>query len=228
MSVAMPASNPASVCSKADAGGGYSIGWVKAGEWLEYTVNVANAGNYQLDLRAAADWAYGGTFHVEFNGVDKTGPLAFPATGGWHRVDDGTKQRWTVADANDTADHSLVTPAFTVNAAFKVTFDHRYSFESSGGANYDGAVLEATADDGATWQDVGALASPGYTGIIDFNDSTNPERSSRGGSVLRKPLPTSTCAGCLKVPIRFRTPAALTAVFPPIAASTCPRSVVGT
>jgi len=25
----------------------------------------------------------GGTFHLEFNGVDKTGPMTIPDTGGW-------------------------------------------------------------------------------------------------------------------------------------------------
>ena len=36
----------------------------------EYTVNVATAGNYNVDVRAASMLA-GGTFHIEFNGVDK-------------------------------------------------------------------------------------------------------------------------------------------------------------
>src|SRR5262245_25991576 len=32
----------------ADAGGGYSVGWAFAGEWLEYTVNVGAAGTYDI------------------------------------------------------------------------------------------------------------------------------------------------------------------------------------
>ena len=29
-----------------DAGGGYNVGWLPVGEWLEYTVNVPVAGEY--------------------------------------------------------------------------------------------------------------------------------------------------------------------------------------
>ena len=65
-----------------DSGSGYDIGWVFAGEWLNYTVTVASAGNYDLDFRVASGGS-GGTFHVEVNGVDKTGPITVPNTGGW-------------------------------------------------------------------------------------------------------------------------------------------------
>jgi len=66
----------------ADAGGGYDVGWVAAGEWLTYTLNVAVAGTYDLDVRVASP-ASGGTFHIEVDGVDKTGRLTVPKTGGW-------------------------------------------------------------------------------------------------------------------------------------------------
>ena len=63
-------------------GGGYLVGWAVAGEWLKYTVNVATAGTYAIDVRVASSGA-GGTFHIEVNGVNTTGPLAVPDTGGW-------------------------------------------------------------------------------------------------------------------------------------------------
>ena len=66
-----------------DAGGGFNVGSAKAGEWLEYTVDVPAAGTYLAEFRVAADAGYGGAFHLEFEGTDKTGPLTFPATGGW-------------------------------------------------------------------------------------------------------------------------------------------------
>jgi len=65
-----------------DTGGGYNVGWMEAGEWLQYTVNVATAGTYDLDVRVAAN-GNGGTFHIEFNGVNKTGSMTIPNTGGW-------------------------------------------------------------------------------------------------------------------------------------------------
>jgi hypothetical protein len=65
-----------------DSGSGYNVGWVFAGEWLAYTVNVATDGTYDIDFRVASAGA-GGNFHLEVNGVDKSGPLSVPNTGGW-------------------------------------------------------------------------------------------------------------------------------------------------
>jgi hypothetical protein len=52
------------------------------GEWTKYTVNVASAGTYTLMVDVGATEA-GYTFHVEFDGVDVTGPLTVPNTGNW-------------------------------------------------------------------------------------------------------------------------------------------------
>ena len=65
-----------------DAGGGYGVGWIVAGEWMEYTIDVPVAGEYPLDVRVASLSA-GGTFHLEFDGVDRTGDVSVPVTTGW-------------------------------------------------------------------------------------------------------------------------------------------------
>jgi hypothetical protein len=65
-----------------DTGGGYNLGWVRATEWLKYTVAIAASGTYTIDVRVASNGA-GGTFHIEVDGVDKTGTIAVPNTGGW-------------------------------------------------------------------------------------------------------------------------------------------------
>jgi len=70
------------IVTASDAGGGYALGYVAAGEWLQYSVSVAAAGSYTLEARVASVGA-GGAFHVEVDGVDATGPLAVPNTGGW-------------------------------------------------------------------------------------------------------------------------------------------------
>lgn len=72
--------------STTDTGGGYNVGWVAAGEWLKYTVNVTAPGRYTLSARVASKYT-GGTFHIEANGVNVTGPIAIPNTGAW--------QTWT-------------------------------------------------------------------------------------------------------------------------------------
>jgi len=53
---------------------------------LNYSVDVMSAGNYDIDVRVASG-GVGGSFHIEVNGVDKTGRLTVPNTGGW--------QTWT-------------------------------------------------------------------------------------------------------------------------------------
>ena len=70
------------ISQDATAGNGYVVGWTKAGEWLEYTVNVASGGTYTLEARLAAKGT-GGQFRILVNGVDKTGALSLPNTGSW-------------------------------------------------------------------------------------------------------------------------------------------------
>jgi hypothetical protein len=65
-----------------DTGGGYNVGWMGAGEWLNYAVTLAAAGTYAIRARVAVPGA-GGTFHIESNGVDRTAPMTIPNTGGW-------------------------------------------------------------------------------------------------------------------------------------------------
>ncbi len=69
-----------------DAGGGYNIGFATTGEWLEYTVNVASTGPYDLSLRLAES-GDGKMMHVEMDGVNITGAITVPNTTGW--------QTWT-------------------------------------------------------------------------------------------------------------------------------------
>jgi hypothetical protein len=65
-----------------DIGGGYSLMKTRVGEWLKYTVNVAASGTYALDTRVA-NIGTGATFHVEVDGVNRSGSIAVPDTGGW-------------------------------------------------------------------------------------------------------------------------------------------------
>ena len=65
-------------------GGGYAIVSAQVGEWLAYTVDVAEAGAYVADLRVAAPGG-GGRLHLEFAGEDTTGAVTLPDTGDWQR-----------------------------------------------------------------------------------------------------------------------------------------------
>ena len=67
------------------ASGHYNLGWTRPGEWLIYTVDIREAGTYTIEMMAACN-KRGGTFHLEFNGVDRTGPVEVPDTGGWKNM----------------------------------------------------------------------------------------------------------------------------------------------
>jgi len=60
-----------------DAGGGFDIAWVTAGEWLSYSVDVAQAGTYLFEARVASRGA-GGQFHLEVNGRNVSGAMTIP------------------------------------------------------------------------------------------------------------------------------------------------------
>ncbi len=68
-----------------DASNGHGIGWVREGEWVLYTVEVKEAGEYALEIPVASNKA-GGTFHIEIDGADVTGPISIPDTGGWDKL----------------------------------------------------------------------------------------------------------------------------------------------
>jgi GH35 family endo-1,4-beta-xylanase len=65
-----------------DVDGMYNIGYTLTGEWLEYSVNVSATGKYDMEFRVAKDGT-GGLFHVEMDGVNVTGSITVPNTGGW-------------------------------------------------------------------------------------------------------------------------------------------------
>ena len=66
--------------------GGYDVGWIGPGEWLNYTVDVAYAGNYTVSLRVASP--RGASMHLGFNGDSAVWTVVpIPNTAGW--------QNWT-------------------------------------------------------------------------------------------------------------------------------------
>ncbi|HTR42093.1 MAG TPA: glycoside hydrolase family 3 C-terminal domain-containing protein, partial [Pseudomonadales bacterium] len=65
-----------------DTGGGYNLGWLNNGQWLEYTVNPPDpSAIYSINVRVAAPSA-GGQLRVRLNGT-VLGTVNIPATGGW-------------------------------------------------------------------------------------------------------------------------------------------------
>jgi hypothetical protein len=61
---------------------GYVINNIQTGEWLEYTINVATAGIYNIELRVSSEWTTS-RFHVEIDGINVSGSVPVPNTGWW-------------------------------------------------------------------------------------------------------------------------------------------------
>ena len=96
--------------------------------------------------------------------------LASSGTSSFHSsgasgVDDGD---------NTTKDDRLIGPSVRLTAVSKVSFWHRYWFET----DFDGGVLEVSTDGGETWRDVtdpligGVFTEGGYTGTIAPGDGS--------------------------------------------------------
>ena len=61
-------------------GGQCNVGWTAPGEWLEYDVNIAQAGNYDFVLRLASAVTTR-TVHLEVDGVNRSGAVTAPSAG---------------------------------------------------------------------------------------------------------------------------------------------------
>jgi hypothetical protein len=69
-----------------DSAGMYNVGWIAAGEWLRYDVDIPTSGSYHLSARVSSIYT-GRTFHLEVDGAAVSGSITVPNTGSW--------QTWT-------------------------------------------------------------------------------------------------------------------------------------
>ncbi|MDX1908897.1 MAG: glycosyl hydrolase [Bacteroidia bacterium] len=64
---------------------GMVVGWISAGEWMEYTVNVQQAGLYNLSFRYASDnTSGGGPLRIESDGLVVKSGITVARTNGWN------------------------------------------------------------------------------------------------------------------------------------------------
>ena len=70
------------ILSTDPAGGGYVVNNFETGEWLAYTINVAASAQYDIEIRASSGFP-NSAFHIEIDGVNVTGTIVVPNTGGW-------------------------------------------------------------------------------------------------------------------------------------------------
>lgn len=76
---------------------GFNVGWLNAGEWMQYEVNVAKTAVYRVELRMATP-SFSGSFHLSIDGSDLSGRKFVPSSGGY--------QTWNTV----TLDEVVLTP----------------------------------------------------------------------------------------------------------------------
>ncbi|MGD0699096.1 MAG: carbohydrate-binding protein, partial [Trebonia sp.] len=75
--------------------GAYDLGWTTAGQWFNYTVNVATAGTYSVAFRVSSPYGITDALHIaNSSGTNLSGSVAIPNTGGY--------QTWTTVTASVT------------------------------------------------------------------------------------------------------------------------------
>jgi beta-glucanase (GH16 family) len=112
--------------------GGFNIGWIEPAEWIEYTVDVAVDGHYELEVRSASQTT-GGQLSLAFDGINRTGSVNLPSTGDW--------QNWTSVTLPITILAGEQIMRFTSNASGYNL--NRYGFTllaEAGDVNADGAI----------------------------------------------------------------------------------------
>ncbi|WP_440905695.1 cellulase family glycosylhydrolase [Catenovulum sp. SX2] len=116
-----------------DNGGGQNVGWIDAGDWMTYNVNLpaSSSGQYEVSYRIASDSAGGSLSLEQPGGAVQYGSISFGATGGW--------QNW------QTVSHTVSIPAGTTQLAIAAT---------TGGWNFN--WFEIKAVDGSTTQPTGS------------------------------------------------------------------------
>jgi Carbohydrate binding module (family 6)./Sialidase, N-terminal domain. len=161
----------------ADAGGGYNVGWTDAGEWLKYTINAAVDGLYTLQVRTASS-GNGGNFHIEIDGVNKTGTITNSDSGGWQTWRNLTKTIGITAGlhtmklvlestgANGTVGNYNYFSFTAIATNVSPVLAHRYSFEGSPGTSL---VVDSVGTANGSLLGGGAFTGDGKLNLLGAN-----------------------------------------------------------
>jgi len=76
------ASDGVDIQATSDSNGGYNVGWIVTGEWLEYDINVDRTASYKIDARVASQKSTG-SFIVRIDGEQVGDEINVGYTGGW-------------------------------------------------------------------------------------------------------------------------------------------------
>lgn len=149
-------------------GGGFNVGYVAAGEWLEYSVTVTEPSAYRVYAKVASAATADHRLRLSFRGQNAaTAEMAFSATGGWQQWAKSPSKVISLTPGQQTLRLEVLSGEFNVDAivvekitpvisqplleayagytgeypGFKLAIDERFnSFDSNLWARGDGAV----------------------------------------------------------------------------------------
>ncbi len=94
--------------------GGYNIGYTDDGEWLEYTVTVATDGLYDIGFRVSTP-NDNGAVSMSLGGLDLTGRVPVPSTGGYQDWQTVTAPAIPLAAGTQVVRLNILTGGFNFN-----------------------------------------------------------------------------------------------------------------
>ena len=151
-----------------DTGGGADLAWTATGQWFKYTVNVATAGTYTVNIRASSAGGVSDAFHLtDSAGNALTGAEAIPATGG--------AQTWTTV--SDTVTLPAGQQTITVDQDNSGWSLHYLAF-TSGTVTTPGAVLGASPSALSFPSEVVGTSAPTQTVTVSNSGTSSATVSS--------------------------------------------------
>jgi GH18 family chitinase len=96
-----------------DTGAGQNVGWIDTGDWLDYCVNVATAGQYTVQYRVAS-LSGGGSAQLRL-GATTLATTTIPSTGGWQTWTSVTSTTFNLAAGPQTLRVFAGTGGFNLN-----------------------------------------------------------------------------------------------------------------
>lgn len=97
-----------------DSGGGFNVGWVANGEWLEYEIDVNSSGDYEADVRVASTNG-NGQFFFSVDGSQVSSNRGVDNTGNWQSFYTETVGLGNLSSGTHTLRLTMPSGSFNVN-----------------------------------------------------------------------------------------------------------------
>ncbi len=148
---------------------GQNVGWIKRGEWLDYTVDIQRAGRYQVNSLVAS-LSRGGEMMIELDGQDAS-TVYIPPTGGWQNWERVSTEIDLPAGTHRLR-VNMIQSGFNVNAMeFSYGSDDAADDTDSGivAGGYGESDDDAEAWNRANLTNYTSYPDPGSSECIDYN-----------------------------------------------------------